>query len=82
MSVINLLQVEVTNSGDEWLEGLSRVDLESGLDLADGSIPLAAVVQSVVDAILDFEGCNGQQVNQFRNMALIAIELEILLQLL
>jgi len=48
----NLPQIEATNSGDEWLiSALSRVDLESGLDLADGSNSLpAAVVQSVVDA--------------------------------
>ena len=48
----DLPQIEATNSGDEWLTAaLSRVDLESGIDSADGSNSLpAAVVQSVVDA--------------------------------
>ena len=48
----NLPQIEATSSGDEWLTAaLSRVDLESGIELADGTNSLpAAVVQSVVDA--------------------------------
>ena len=47
-----LPQIEATNSGDEWLNSaLSRVDLELGIDSADGSHSLpAAVVQSVIDA--------------------------------
>ena len=71
----NLPQVEATNSGDEWLiEALSRVDLESGLDLADGSNSLpAAVVQSVVDAhsrLRRMQRTTGQSI---RNMALIGL---------
>ena len=48
----HLPQLKAKSNGDEWLTAaLSRVDLESGIESADGSNSLpAAVVQSLVDA--------------------------------